>query len=110
MALDHAKPAEIVNLDTYADQARDKTANALVKHEHFEAIVMHLTADRSIPPHSVEGPIIVQCLAGRVDFLVEGESRLMGPGDWMYLPGGASHAIQPKEDSRLLVTILFAKS
>ena len=109
MALDHAEPGEVVNLHTYADQARDKTATALVKTGHFEAVLMNLPAGHSIPPHSVEGPIIVQCIEGVVDFPVEGASRVLRAGDWMHLDGGASHALRAEEASLLLVTILFSK-
>ncbi len=109
MALEHAQPCEVVNLATFADQAPKKMANALVKNEHFEAIVMHLPASKTIPPHHVPGPIIVQCLEGKVDFSVEGDSHVMQAGDWMHLPGGASHALDAHEDSRLLVTLLFAQ-
>lgn len=107
MALEHAKPGEIVNLNSYADQAREGMANALTKNDAFEAVLMHLSAGQSIPPHSVDGPIIVHCLDGAVDFPVEGESRMMQAGDWMYVPGGATHAVRAERDARLLVTILF---
>lgn len=109
MALDHADPCEVVNLRTYAEQALENTSNALVKTDAFEAILMHLPAGKTIPPHAVEGPIIVQCLEGSVNFPVDGDSRPMRAGDWMYLPVGKSHAVEAQEDSRLLVTMLFPR-
>jgi quercetin dioxygenase-like cupin family protein len=107
MALQHARPCEVVNLSTFAEQAREKAANALVKHDAFEAVLMHLSPGETIPAHEVKGPIIVQCLEGAVNFPVAGEERLMRTGDWMYLPGGTPHAIEAAEQSRLLVIILF---
>ncbi len=107
MALDHAQPGEIVNLNTFANQAREKAATALVKNEHFEAVLMHMNAGQSIPPHAVDGPIIVQCLEGVVDFPIEGKSRVMRAGDWMHVEGGVSHSVNALNKSRLLVTMLF---
>ena len=110
MALNHADPCEVINLNTYAEQAREKASNALVKHEAFEAILLHPSPEKPVPPHAVKGPIIVQCLDGAVNFPVDGEARLMKAGDWMYLPGGTMHAIEAEEPSRLLVIILFQES
>ena len=107
MALEHVGPCEVVNLATFAEQAQEKAANALVKHDAFEAILMRLSPGKKIPPHQVKGPIIVQCLEGEVNFPVEGEEHMMRTGDWMYVPGGTPHAVEAAEQSRLLVIILF---
>lgn len=107
MALDHVEPCEVVNLSEYGKQSHQKTANALVKTDEFEAIIMNLAAGETIPPHAVAGPIIVQCIEGSIDFPVDGSSRMMRAGDWMYLQGGTKHAVEAKENARLLVTILF---
>ena len=109
MALDHVDTCEVVNLAKNDGGGSGHASRALVKNEAFEAIVMELTAGKQIPAHSVEGPIIVQCLDGEVDFSVEGQPHVMKAGDWMHLPGGASHALDAHQDTRLLVTILFPK-
>ncbi|MEX2015279.1 MAG: cupin domain-containing protein, partial [Candidatus Hydrogenedentales bacterium] len=85
----------------------ENTSNALVKTDAFEAILMHLPAGKTVPPHAVEGPIIVHCLEGSVNFPVDGQPRPMRAGDWMHLAAGQSHAVEALEESRLLVTILF---
>ena len=110
MALDHVEPCEVVNLSEYGKQAHENRSNALVKTDDFEAIVMNLAAGDTIPPHAVAGPVIVHCLEGSIDFPVDGNSRPMRAGDWMYLAGGARHAVEAREDARVLVTILFDKS
>lgn len=107
MALEHVRPCEAANLHTFGTQGSETAANALTKNDAFEAIVMHLPPGKTLPPHAVDGPLIVQCLSGEVDFSVEGASRILRAGDWMHLPGGASHAVEAHEESRILVTILF---
>lgn len=110
MALEHVAPCEVANLMTFGTQEREGAMNALVKTGDFEAIVMHLSPSQTIPSHSVDGPLTVQCLNGAVDFSVEGDSRIMRAGDWMFLPGGTAHAVAALEESRVLVTILFPAS
>jgi len=107
MALDHVAASTVANLNQMAEGLGTKSANALVKTDAFEAILMHLTADKPVPEHKVDGPIIVQCLHGKVDFSVEGESHIMQSGDWMHLAPGALHALKAFESTFILVTILF---
>jgi quercetin dioxygenase-like cupin family protein len=103
MALEHAKPGEVVDLPSFHPEG---TA-ALVKTDGFEAIRMVLPAGDSHPPHSVEGPITVQCLQGRVEFIVGDAHHMLSPGSWLFLEGGAKHSLQAHEDAVLLVTIIF---
>jgi quercetin dioxygenase-like cupin family protein len=107
MALEHAAPGEVVNLKAYAAKAPTRSA-ALTKNAAFETILMHVEAGKSHPPHRVDGPIIVHCLEGAVDFPVEDEPRTLRAGDWMFLPPAALHAVHAQENAQLLVTILFA--
>jgi quercetin dioxygenase-like cupin family protein len=107
MALKRVEPSEVVNLDTVADDAGAGGSYSLTKNESFQAILMSLPQGKLIDEHSVDGPLIVQCLEGAVEFPVDGSMRTMGPGDWMYLPGGTPHAVEVLEDTRLLVTLLF---
>ena len=109
MALKHLAPCEVANLNTFGTQSQEEAANALTKNDDFEAIIMHMAPSKSLPPHSVDGPITVQCLSGAVDFSVEGKSHVMRAGDWMYVPGGAMHGVEAIEESRVLVTILFTR-
>jgi len=107
MALEHVEPCEVANLYTYGTQDRENASNALVKTEAFEAIIMHLSPDRPMPEHSVDGPITLQCLEGAVDLSLDGDVRSMKAGDWMFLPGGLPHTVEAQSESRLLLTILF---
>jgi len=96
-----------VNLRKVAMETGLKRSVALVKTEAFEAILMHLEAGQVIPAHRVAGPILVQCLSGKVDFSTEGDSHVMRPGDWMHLAGGTAHALDAREESVLMVTLLL---
>jgi len=103
MAIEHAQHGQVLNLNTFhaADSA------ALVKTGEFEIIRVLVEAGQSLPPHKVDGPITVQCLSGQCTFFVDEEPRKLSSGDWLYLNGGTTHAVEATESTALLVTILF---
>ena len=101
MAIPHAQSGQIISL-LEADDARTQT---LVKTSTLEVIRMVLPAGKEIREHQAKGDITVQCLAGRVDFQVAGESRDLKPGAFLYLDAGAPHALKTLDDSVLLLTI-----
>jgi quercetin dioxygenase-like cupin family protein len=51
----------------------------------------------------------VQCLAGRIDVSVDGESRVLRAGQLMHLAGGVLHGLVGLEDASALVTIVLCK-
>ncbi len=106
MAHEHAKPGVVIDLNTFGET----TTTALIKERKFEAIRIVLKSGKSIPPHKVDGPITVHCLSGKCTFFVDKEPRELVPGSWLYLQGGAMHALEAEKTSILLVTILFEKS
>jgi quercetin dioxygenase-like cupin family protein len=107
MAREHVAPCEVVNLREIAMETGLKRSVALVKTEAFEAILMHLDSGQVIPAHRVVGPILVHCLSGEVDFSNEGDSHVMHAGDWMHLAGGILHALDAREETVLMVTLLL---
>lgn len=103
MALDHAKPGEIVPVGGPAAGGR---TTALVKTEGFEAVRLVVAAGANIAPHAVPGWLTLHCLDGEA--VVEAaEDLTMRTGDWLYLEPGALHGVRGVKDSALLLTILF---
>ena len=108
MALAHAAPGEKVHLPALASLPADAKTSALVKTESFEAVHLVLRAGTSIPPHAVDGPIMLHCLEGAA-VLETGRRIALGAGDWVHLDPGEQHGLSATEDSTLLLTILFDK-
>ena len=52
-----------------------------------------LAAGKKLPPHHVPGEITVQCLEGKVDFLVGGQNRELTVGAFLYVEGSGEHAV-----------------
>jgi len=109
MALPHAVPGEKIHLAPLSQLGPDARTSALVKTASFEAVQLIMRAGTSIAPHSVPGHVMLHCLEGAV--LIEANERIeLRAGDWVYLDKSEDHGLAASEDSRLLLTILFATS
>jgi quercetin dioxygenase-like cupin family protein len=107
MALRHFDPGEKARLTAPGDLAEETRSRALVKTDRFEAVNLVLRAGSNIASHSVDGPITLQCIEGRVVLETSRGEIELEAGDWVYLEGGDEHGLRAAEDSSLLLTILF---
>lgn len=107
MALQHAKPQEIVNLRPLGAGLKNAKTAAIVKSEQFEAVRLIVLADAEIAPHKVPGNIMLHCLEGCVSLGLADAAIELKAGEWVYLAGGEMHSVKGIEDSSLLLTILF---
>lgn len=107
MALQHAKPGEIVHLQPLGDKLKEARTTAITKSDSFEAVRLVVRAGSEIPPHKVSGNITLHCLEGRVSLGLTQSIIELNAGDWIYLDGGEAHSVKGIEDSSLLLTILF---
>lgn len=107
MAQKKLAPGEVVNLYSLKEGMPEDSTLALMKTSDMEAIRMVLPKDKVITKHSVDGEISVQCLEGKTEFTVEGETHVLTSGDWLYLSRNQPHSLKVIRDTIMLVTILF---
>lgn len=107
MALHHAKPREIVDLQPLGSKLKDAKSAAIIKSDHFEAIRLIVHAGAEIPPHEVSGNITLHCLEGRIELGLDDSAIEMRANEWVFLDGGEPHSVRGIEDSSLLLTIFF---
>jgi quercetin dioxygenase-like cupin family protein len=107
VALEHARPGEIVDLRPLGGRLKDTRTAAIVKSEHFEVVRMIVLAGTEIPPHKVAGNIMLHCLEGAISLGLADSSIVLKAGEWVYLTGGEIHALKGIDDSSLLLTILL---
>lgn len=107
MALPHAKPREVVDLQPLGSRLRESRTAAIVKEDQFEAVRLVVPAGSEIPSHEVSGSITLHCLEGRVSLGLEQSTVELCAGQWAYLNGGDPHTVKGIEDSSLLLTIIF---
>lgn len=109
MAMHHAGPGEVVDLQPLGDGLRSARTTAIVKGDAFEAVRLVVLAGREIPPHQVAGTIMLHCLEGRVVLGLADAALELAAGQWLFLDGGVQHSVRGIEDSSLLLTILFER-
>ncbi len=107
MAIQHARPGEVIDLNTFGPEGTDTHTAAVVKTNQFEAIRLFVKAGSTVPDHKVDGPITVQCLRGEAVFFVGTQPKPMKTGAWLHIEGGDSHSIEAKTDCVFLITIVF---
>ncbi|MEZ6131245.1 MAG: cupin domain-containing protein [Planctomycetaceae bacterium] len=110
MAIKHATPGEVVDINPLGHRLKVERTHTLSKTDDVEIICLVLPAGKDIPTHSAPGQVIVQCIEGRVSFTALGEERELQSGRLLYLPPGEPHAVKAMEDSSLLLTILLPRS
>ena len=88
----------------------DKRADlALFKTDDLEVMRLVLTAGKSLPVHKVAGEITIQCIEGRIDVTLNGESRILEAGHLIYLARDVVHGVMAIEDASVLVTIALLR-
>lgn len=107
MALQHARPGEIVDLRPLGNKLKGAKTAAVIKSEHFEAVRLVVLAETKIAPHNVPGNIMLHCLERCVSLGLADSSIVLSAGEWVYLGRGEMHSLKGIEDSSLLLTILL---
>lgn len=107
MAIPHAKPGEVIDLQPRGEAVTDLVTNTLIKTERLEVIRLIIPAGKDIPIHQVPGEITVQCLEGRVAFVAAGAPCELAAAQMLFLAGNEPHSLRGIENSSVLVTILL---
>ena len=103
----HLSSGEVINLAKLGKDMKSKASYALIRTEAMEVIRMVIPGGKTIAEHSVEGEITLQCLKGSIEFTIDDRVQNLSKGDWLYLDKKVPHALTAKEDTVLLLTILF---
>lgn len=107
MATHHAAPGEVVDLATWATDLPQEKSKAIVKTGAMELARLVLPAGHVMPEHRVDGPIVVQCVSGRLAISMPGGERELRAGQLLYLAPGEPHAVRGIEDAVAVLTIVF---
>jgi quercetin dioxygenase-like cupin family protein len=109
MAIQHAKPAEVVDVRPLGPGLASAQTKTLVRAEQVEVIRLIVPADKQIEEHHAKGEIVVHCLEGKVAFNAFGGIHNLEAGKLLYLPTGEAHSVKGIENASLLLTILLPK-
>jgi quercetin dioxygenase-like cupin family protein len=109
MAIPHALPGQIIDIQPLGDSLAGEKSRALFKSDDLELMHLVLRAGQSLPPHKVPGDITIQCIEGLLQVDVEGQATLLRAGQLLYLRGGALHAVTAVEAGSALVTVALKR-
>lgn len=108
MATHHAKPNEIVDLQTWAEDIHAERTKAILKTKEMELARLVIPAGKEFREHKVSGPITVHCIKGNVEFSAMGTSQELTSGQLLYLESGQPHSLKARTDAIILLTIIFS--
>lgn len=107
MAMHHAQPGEVIDVNPLGNSLDSTKTCSLFKTERMEVLRMVLPAGKSIAEHKAPGEITIQCVEGRVAFTTMGKSVELTAGKMLHLSAAEKHALHAIEASSLLVFILL---
>jgi len=82
------------------------TSRALLTNEAVRVVVFVFDTGEQLSEHTAATPVVVQLLAGRMRFQVDGSEHELTAGDVVYLAPGAPHALEALEPSRLSLVLV----
>lgn len=74
--------------------------------ENLNVTVFGLDAGEELTEHKAARAAVVQVLAGRLRFNVDGEELDAGPGFWLHMSPGSPHALVAIEPTVMLLTLV----
>ena len=92
MALPHAQPLDVINVQPLGDKLIDAFSTSLLKTDRIQLLHLVLPAHFDQPEHHVDEESVVHCLEGDVEVVMAGGSRRLGPGHGDQHPGSAGRA------------------
>ncbi len=95
------------NLAALIDVAGGATVSKpLIDTGAIKQILFAMDSGQEISEHKAPFPAMVQVLTGRLRFGIGGESREMGPHDWVMMKPNEPHDLSAIEPARFLLTLI----
>lgn len=109
MAIAHAAPGQLVDVQPLGSQLCEARTVALFKTGELEVMRLVMPAGKTVPSHKVKGEITIHCLEGQIDLMAGGQTQRMKAGQLVWLEGSVDHALTAVQNASLLVTIVLRK-
>lgn len=107
MAVEHAKPGEVVDVRPLGAALSDSKTHTLIKTNNLEVVRMVMAAGKEISQHQAPGEITVQCLEGKIAFTARGKTEELEAGQMLFLSAQEPHSVKCIEDASFLLTLLL---
>jgi quercetin dioxygenase-like cupin family protein len=107
MALQHASPGQLIDLQALAEFNPEGQSTSLIKAEQLQLLHLLLPSGQRLHEHKLAGELCIHCLAGRVRLEMPGTHLPLSAGQMTLLAAGQAHAVVAEMDSSLLVTVVL---
>lgn len=105
MALPHSESGDLIDVRPLGTRLENTPSHAIFKGDDLEVMRLVIKAGKTMPEHSVDGAITIQCMEGAVELDAHGRQQVLQTGEMVYLAGGVPHALRALADCSVLVTV-----
>lgn len=106
MAIHHAKPGELVDLNKWPADVEAEQSHTLINTDSVQLSRIVLEKGKTLPEHTIDSPVIIQCISGLLELRTTRATQSIGPGQLVHLRADDPHSIAGLDDSIVLLTIL----
>lgn len=102
-------PARSVTVPAGAESAKPRDSVKLVQEPGLTVVAITLRGGAGLPEHHSPAPVTIQALAGSGTVVMKSGERLpVGPGQFVYLPPFAPHAVESSGAGELVLLVTHA--
>ena len=83
-------------------------SRVLYKDEHIRLVVFAFDKGQELTDHTAGVPVTIHVVRGRLALTLGDEAEEIGPGSWVHIPAGLTHALTALEPSVMALTLLRA--
>lgn len=80
----------------------------LFKHGAATLALYHFDQGAKLDDHTVDGPVIIHVLNGRLIVRADGRQHELGPNELLRFAPGVCHSVEAREHTEMLLTICVA--
>jgi quercetin dioxygenase-like cupin family protein len=106
MAIHHAKPNELVDLNEWPHDVTTGRSHTLISVKGLQLARIILKAGQEMPSHSLAATVIIQVIGGAVTLQTGTSRQSVNEGQLVYLAPDETHSITALDDAVVLLTIL----
>ncbi|WP_309625108.1 hypothetical protein [Methylibium sp.] len=105
MALDHAQPGQVIDLEPLGAALRASLSHAILKTRTLELMRVVLRAGEALPPHHIHGEMTLLCIEGAAEIDLGASTCQLRARQLVLLPARVQYAVRALQDTSLLLTI-----
>jgi quercetin dioxygenase-like cupin family protein len=80
-------------------------SRTLLRTPTVRVVLFGFSEGQELTEHTSTQHAMIQVLSGECDFSLSGKSHTLKPGDFLYMPPGAPHAVKASQPFSMLLTL-----